>query len=174
MIDFSQLSLTVNIGLFVLASVVIAFAGWKLAAQADRLADATGLGEAIAGALFLGAATSLPGIMTSGITAWRGFPEARRQQRRRGHCRADRLPGRRGRLLPEGQPRARRRFRFKHPPRHASAHPLIDSPDRDLGTGDHLPGRPPGFGRNFAGLRLRHADDLAGQGRTNLAPPTNK
>lgn len=75
MIDFSQLSLTVNIGLFVLASVVIAFAGWKLAAQADRLADATGLGEAIAGALFLGAATSLPGIMTSGITAWRGFPE---------------------------------------------------------------------------------------------------
>ncbi len=75
MLDFTELSLTLNVVFFALAALVIAIAGWKLAAQADRLADATGLGEAVAGALFLGASTSLPGIMTSAVTAWRGFPE---------------------------------------------------------------------------------------------------
>jgi len=47
------------------AVVVLAFAGTRLARTADELADRTGLGEAVAGALFLGAVTSLPGILTT-------------------------------------------------------------------------------------------------------------
>ncbi len=39
------------------------------------MADRTGLGEAIAGAVFLGASTSLPGIVTSVTTAWGGHAE---------------------------------------------------------------------------------------------------
>lgn len=52
--------------------IVIAFAGSRLSAYADRLGDRTGFGEAFMGALFLGAATSLPGITTSVVTAWEG------------------------------------------------------------------------------------------------------
>ncbi len=73
--DFAQFPLAANVALFLVATGVIALAGWRLAGQADRLADVTGLGEALAGALFLGASTSLPGITTSAVTAWRGFPE---------------------------------------------------------------------------------------------------
>ena len=42
---------------------------------ADRLADKTGLGEAVVGALFLGGSTSLPGIVTSVTTAAGGHAE---------------------------------------------------------------------------------------------------
>lgn len=41
----------------------------------DQLADRTGIGEAVAGAVFLGASTSLPGIVTSVTTAWGGHAE---------------------------------------------------------------------------------------------------
>ncbi|HAQ60036.1 MAG TPA: sodium:calcium symporter [Microbacterium sp.] len=47
------------------AVVVLGLAGTRLARTADELADRTGLGEAVAGALFLGAVTSLPGILTT-------------------------------------------------------------------------------------------------------------
>jgi cation:H+ antiporter len=56
------------------AALLIAFAGTKLAAYADVLADRTGMGEIIAGAVFVGASTSLPGIITSMSTAAQGFP----------------------------------------------------------------------------------------------------
>jgi cation:H+ antiporter len=69
------LSLPVAIGVFVASALVIAVAGWRLADVADTLADRTGLGEAIAGAILLGAATSLPGIVTSVTAAWQGYPE---------------------------------------------------------------------------------------------------
>ncbi|MEI4473894.1 sodium:calcium antiporter [Frigidibacter sp. MR17.24] len=59
-------------GLFVLSAAVIAFAGTRLAHVADALADRTGLGEIVAGALFVGAATSLPGAVTSVTTALQG------------------------------------------------------------------------------------------------------
>jgi len=45
--------------------VLLGFTGTRLARTADVLADRTGLGEAVAGALFLGAVTSLPGILTT-------------------------------------------------------------------------------------------------------------
>ncbi|MBU8858275.1 sodium:calcium symporter [Micromonospora sp. WMMB482] len=47
------------------ALVAILFAGGALARTADELADRTGMGEAVAGALLLGAVTSLPGIATT-------------------------------------------------------------------------------------------------------------
>lgn len=56
-------------------AVVIAGAGSKLAGLVDVLADRTGLGEAMSGALFLGAATSLPGIVTSMTAAAAGQAE---------------------------------------------------------------------------------------------------
>ncbi len=65
MSDFGTLPLAANIGLFALAAAVIGAAGWALALTADRLADRTGLGEAVTGALFLGATTSLSGSVTT-------------------------------------------------------------------------------------------------------------
>lgn len=57
-------SLTISIGTFIVAAFVIAIVGIKMTKIADRLADRTGLGEAVVGALFLGGSTSLPGIVT--------------------------------------------------------------------------------------------------------------
>ncbi|WP_413166471.1 sodium:calcium antiporter [Capilliphycus salinus ALCB114379] len=61
-------SLEVNLLLFILSAIVIGIGGTKLSKVADQLADATGLGEAVVGALLLGGITSLAGIITS-ITA---------------------------------------------------------------------------------------------------------
>jgi cation:H+ antiporter len=73
--QFTQFPLSINIGLFVIAAVVIGIAGWRLSDVADRLADKTGMGEAIAGAILLGATTSLAGIITSVTAAAQGYPE---------------------------------------------------------------------------------------------------
>jgi cation:H+ antiporter len=62
------------IALLAAAAAAIAFAGTRLAGVADALADRTGMGEVIAGALFVGGATSLPGIITSVSTAAQGHP----------------------------------------------------------------------------------------------------
>ena len=58
---------------FLLASAVIAVLGSRLTARADRLADRTGLGEALVGAVLLGAVTSLPGIVATVTAAVDGF-----------------------------------------------------------------------------------------------------
>ena len=63
------------IAVFVAAAVAICIAGTRLSFVADELADRTGMGEVIAGALFVGAATSLPGAITSVSTAMQGQPE---------------------------------------------------------------------------------------------------
>jgi cation:H+ antiporter len=55
-------------------AAIIAVAGTLLAARADRIADRTGLGEAVIGAVLLGGSTSLPGIVTSVVTAAQGYP----------------------------------------------------------------------------------------------------
>lgn len=64
-----------NITVFIAAGAVILLAGSRLTWLADRLADRTGLGEAVVGSLLLGASTSLPGIVTSVTAAWRGHAE---------------------------------------------------------------------------------------------------
>ena len=59
----------------VLAAGIIVVFGTRLASEADRLADRTGLGEAIFGAVALGASTSLAGSITSVVVAHQGYPE---------------------------------------------------------------------------------------------------
>lgn len=56
----------------VASALVIVVAGSRLARTADTLADRTGLGQAIGGALLLGAVTSLPGIVTTATGALEG------------------------------------------------------------------------------------------------------
>ncbi|WP_026987695.1 sodium:calcium antiporter [Fodinicurvata fenggangensis] len=53
---------------FALAALLVLFSGLRITALADVLADRTGLGEAISGAVLLGAATSFSGTIVS-ITA---------------------------------------------------------------------------------------------------------
>lgn len=69
------LSLTTSILLFFAFAVVIGLAGSRLTRIADRLADQTGWGEAIFGAILMGGITSLPGIITSVTAAWEGYPQ---------------------------------------------------------------------------------------------------
>jgi cation:H+ antiporter len=57
------------------SALVILITGAKLTRVADRLADLTGIGEAMFGAVLLGATTSLPGIVTSVYTASAGFAQ---------------------------------------------------------------------------------------------------
>ncbi|MFP3943638.1 MAG: sodium:calcium antiporter [Alphaproteobacteria bacterium] len=57
------------------SALVIGAAGTRLVRIADRLADVTGIGEAITGAVLLGALTSLSGVVTSVTAAWEGFPQ---------------------------------------------------------------------------------------------------
>ena len=68
----ADLSLWAIVTLFLASAAAIAFAGTKLSGVADQLADRTGMGEVVAGALFVGAATSLPGAITSMTTAAQG------------------------------------------------------------------------------------------------------
>lgn len=69
------MSFTVSLLTFVAAAAAIAFFGSKLAGIADELADATGVGEAMAGAVLLGGTTSIAGIVVSVTAAWEGRPE---------------------------------------------------------------------------------------------------
>lgn len=68
-------SLPLTVAALLAAGGVILVAGLALTARAERLADITGLGQAILGAVFLGAATSLSGTVTSVAAAWTGEAE---------------------------------------------------------------------------------------------------
>jgi len=57
--------LYLSLALFVACAAAIAVAGTRLTRIVDELADRTGLGEAIAGAVLLGMATSLSGMVVS-------------------------------------------------------------------------------------------------------------
>lgn len=70
-----QLSLPLTLLLFGASTLVIALVGARLTRLADRLADLTGLGEAVFGAVLLGAMTSLPGSIASITTAAAGRAE---------------------------------------------------------------------------------------------------
>ena len=61
-------SLPILIGIFAVAAIVIVGCGIRMTGVADRIADTTGLGEALVGGLILGAATSLSGTVVS-VTA---------------------------------------------------------------------------------------------------------
>lgn len=68
-------SLTQSIIVFVICAAAIAVLGTRITRVVDQLADRTGLGEAVAGAVLLGASTSLSGAVLSVTAAWRGHPE---------------------------------------------------------------------------------------------------
>lgn len=70
----SESSLFFNVTAFILAAAVITWAGIRLAALADMLADHTGLGEAVTGTIFLGLTTALPGLAASVFAAMEGRP----------------------------------------------------------------------------------------------------
>jgi cation:H+ antiporter len=66
-------SLAVSVGTFVFAAIAIGVAGVFMSITADRLADRTGWGEAIVGAVFLAGATSLPDFAASMTAAAGGY-----------------------------------------------------------------------------------------------------
>lgn len=63
-----DLSLPAALAVFVASGVAIVLGGIRMTGLADQLADRTGLGEALAGGLLLGIATSLSGVVAS-VTA---------------------------------------------------------------------------------------------------------
>ena len=65
MIDFCSWPLALIISAFTIVTVIIGWFGIKMTKTARDLAQSTGLGEALMGAVFIGASTSLSGITTS-------------------------------------------------------------------------------------------------------------
>lgn len=68
-------TLAQSIMVFAACALVIAVLGTRITRVVDQLADRTGLGEAVAGAVLLGASTSLAGAVLSVTAAWKGHPE---------------------------------------------------------------------------------------------------
>jgi cation:H+ antiporter len=64
-----------SIVLFIAAAATVVLCGAGVTLRAERLASDTGLGQAITGALFLGAMTSLSGLLTSLTAAWGGHAQ---------------------------------------------------------------------------------------------------
>ncbi|MDZ7735614.1 MAG: sodium:calcium antiporter [Gammaproteobacteria bacterium] len=73
--SLEQVPLGIVIGILAAAAAVIGVTGTLIARFADELAVRTGLGEAVMGAVFIGASTSLPGIVTSMTAAAEGYPQ---------------------------------------------------------------------------------------------------
>lgn len=70
-----QWSLQVSVLVFCGCALAIAVLGTRITKVVDQLADRTGWGEAVAGAVLLGASTSLSGSVLSVTAAWTGAPE---------------------------------------------------------------------------------------------------
>lgn len=71
----NELDITSAIILFIIFTITIAYGGTRLSKAADQLADLTGIGEAVFGAIFLGGVTSISGIITSVTAAYDNHPE---------------------------------------------------------------------------------------------------
>lgn len=69
---FATLSISVLLAIGGAAALVILVAGLRMTGLADRIADRTGLGEAIVGGVLLGAATSFSGTIVSLTSALAG------------------------------------------------------------------------------------------------------
>ena len=74
-LDHETWSLAQSILVFAACAVAIGVFGTRITGVVDQLADRTGVGEAIAGAVLLGASTSLSGIVLSVTAAWGGNAE---------------------------------------------------------------------------------------------------
>lgn len=71
---YKKINLTLSTAIFAFLglAVLIAAAGTVLTRAGDRIADLTGLGEALIGGILLGGISSLSGVMTSVTAAWDG------------------------------------------------------------------------------------------------------
>lgn len=67
--------LAVAVGVFVVAGAVTVVGAVRMATLGDTLADRTGWGEALFGAVFFGAATSLSGVVMTAVTAASDSPD---------------------------------------------------------------------------------------------------
>lgn len=67
--------LTAALPLFALATAVVALVAPRLAKVADQLGTRTGIGNSLAGAVFLGACTSVPGLVVTVSATLRGDVE---------------------------------------------------------------------------------------------------
>ena len=72
--DLSSWPVWANVVVFLLAALAIGWAGVRLAELGDRIADRTGLGEAVTGTVLLGFTTALPGLAASITAALDGHP----------------------------------------------------------------------------------------------------
>lgn len=72
MIDVAEWTVTSSMLAFFVSALVLIWAGTRFTRVVDRLADRLGIGEAIAGAVLLGATTSLPGLIVTTLAAGRG------------------------------------------------------------------------------------------------------
>ena len=75
MINFNSWPLVLIVIAFSVVALIIGYFGIKMTKTARDLAQRTGLGEALMGALFIGASTSLSGITTSVSAAAAGYAE---------------------------------------------------------------------------------------------------
>lgn len=73
--DVLELTVPWAVVAVLVSAAVIGAVGPPTARLADRLADLTGLGEAFVGAVMVGAATSLPGIISTVVPAMDGLPD---------------------------------------------------------------------------------------------------
>ncbi|WP_251923131.1 sodium:calcium antiporter [Salinibacter ruber] len=74
LVAWETLSFPIVSAAFGASALLIAVVGTRMTRAADRLADETGLGEAIFGAVLLGSTTSIAGITTSVTAAVDGLP----------------------------------------------------------------------------------------------------
>ena len=73
--DLAQQPLGLIVTIFAVCTVIIGFAGTRLAGIAVKLSERTGMGQILAGAVFVGMSTSLPGSVLSVATAWQGHTD---------------------------------------------------------------------------------------------------
>ncbi len=72
MINADAWTLTISTIFLAGSAIVLIVAGTRLTHIVDQLADRLGIGEAMAGAIMLGATTSLPGLIVTTLAAGRG------------------------------------------------------------------------------------------------------
>ena len=70
MMDAASWTLSTSILVFIACTVAMGVFGTRITGVVDQLADRTGIGEALAGAVLLGASTSLGGSVLSVVAAW--------------------------------------------------------------------------------------------------------
>ncbi|MGD8926708.1 MAG: sodium:calcium antiporter, partial [Thioalkalispiraceae bacterium] len=72
---FENMSIYILVLIFIACAAIIGFFGVRMTHVARKLAANTGMGEAIMGAVFIGASTSLSGIIASITAAYAGHAE---------------------------------------------------------------------------------------------------